>query len=111
MEGVLFGNPPVAPLYTPTDPDQVNERILLPMIPDLKKTMGPATGKINGLDAVHFKGEGKVKGSNEPVRVGEMVLKTPANKYLIVVIATKSKAFDKHKDELNGFINSIKPAK
>jgi len=90
---------------------QIDQLLLLPKIPDLKRTMGPASGKINGLDAVHFKAEGKLKEGNEPVRLGEMVLKTPSGKYLIVILATKAKTFDKHRTEVNAFINSIKPVK
>src|ERR1041385_8377792 len=65
----------------------------------------PKKDKLNGMDAMYNKGEGKVKG--KPVNLGLVLVHTPADKVLSVVAGVDSTKKEAHKAEIDKLIGSI----
>lgn len=84
------------------------EQSLKTAIPDLHPTMKPATGKQNGMDAVHMKMEGTTT-AKDATKIAVVIYKTPSGKFLIVAGAVKAKALGAHAAEVKKFIDSIRP--
>ncbi len=65
--------------------------------------------QLNGMDAIALEGTGAYKG--RPVDMGAVIVKTPAQKALLVVGLMDHAAAAAHQGEVEAFLHSIKPAK
>ena len=68
----------------------------------------PEAVKLNGMEALHNKGTGKVNGKSADL--GLILVRTPADKVLLVVAACDSTKHAQHKDEISKLVASIKPS-
>lgn len=71
-----------------------------------KKKPEPLT--LNGMKGLGNKGTGKVSGKNADLAL--LLLRTPADKVLLILGAVESSKKEAHKAEVQQFIASIKPA-
>jgi len=69
----------------------------------------PEATKLNGMDALANRGAAKVSGKD--ANIGLVVVQTPSNKILLVVVMVESSKYPAHKDEIQKLIASIKPSK
>jgi hypothetical protein len=69
----------------------------------------PEKTTLNGMPALTNRGQGKVNGKD--ANLGLILVRTPAEKALLVVAAVESAKYDGHKAEIQKLIGSIKPAK
>lgn len=72
------------------------------------KKKNPEPLKLNGMDALANKGKGKVGGKDADLML--LLVRTPADKVLLIVGAVDSAKKDAHKAEVQTFVASIKPA-
>lgn len=69
----------------------------------------PEKSTLNGMPALTNRGEGKVNGKN--ANLGLILVRTPADKVLLVVAAVESSKYAGHKADVQKLIASIKPVK
>jgi hypothetical protein len=69
----------------------------------------PSPTKLNGMDALENEGSAVIEG--KPAAIAVVLVKTPANKYLLVLGAVDAAKKAAHDAELEHFVTSIKPAR
>ncbi len=68
----------------------------------------PEMISVNGMEAKHNKGTGKVAGKDADL--GLLLIKSPGPKMVLILIAIDSTKHAVHKDEVNKLVASIKPS-